>query len=113
MLVCILAAGLLWANIPVVSWLALAVMGLAFAPIFPILIAETPARLGHAQAANAIGLQVAAAVAGGAALPALLGVLAARVSLEVLCPALLVAGVAQLVLHEVLTRRTPAAALVR
>jgi hypothetical protein len=56
---------------------------------------------------------VAAAVAGGAALPALLGVLAARVSLEVLCPALLVAGVAQLVLHEVLTRRTPAAALVR
>lgn len=113
MLLCILAAGLLWANIPVVSWLALAVMGLAFAPIFPILIAETPARLGHAQAANAIGLQVAAAVAGGAALPALLGVLAARVSLEVLCPALLVAGVAQLVLHEVLTRRTPAAALVR
>ncbi|HEY1296520.1 MAG TPA: MFS transporter [Chloroflexota bacterium] len=113
MLLCILAAGLLWANIPVVSWLALAVMGLAFAPIFPILIAETPARLGHAQAANAIGLQVAAAVAGGAALPALLGVLAARVSLEVLCPALFVAGVAQLVLHEVLTRRTPAAALVR
>jgi fucose permease len=107
MLGCILAAGLLWVNIPVVSWVALALMGLAFAPIFPVLIAETPARLGHAQAANAIGLQVAAAVAGGAALPALLGVLSARASLEVLGPALVAAGLVQLVLHEVLTRRAP------
>jgi fucose permease len=108
MLVCILAAGLLWANIPVVSWLALAVLGLAFAPIFPILIAETPARLGLAHAADAIGLQVAAAVAGGATIPALLGVLSARISLEVIGPALVVAGVVQLVLHEALIRRSPA-----
>jgi fucose permease len=108
MLVCIAAAGLLWANIPVVSWLALAVLGLAFAPIFPILIAETPTRLGLAHAADAIGLQVAAAVAGGAALPALLGVLSARISLEVIGPALVVAGLVQLALHEALIRRSPA-----
>jgi fucose permease len=108
MLGCILAAGLLWANIPVFSGLALAVLGLAFAPIFPILIAETPARVGHAQAADVIGLQVAAAVAGGAALPALLGVLSARLSLEVLGPALVLAGLVQLGLHEALVRRAPA-----
>ncbi len=106
MLACIVAAALLWANLPVVSWLSVAVLGLAFAPIFPVLIAETPARLGPAQAANAIGLQVAAAVAGGAALPALIGVLSVRLSLEVLGPALLVAGVVQFGLHEVLTRRS-------
>jgi fucose permease len=107
MLVCILAAGLIWVNIPVVSWLALALLGLAFAPIFPVLIAETPMRLGHAQAANAIGWQVAAAVVGGAALPALLGVVSARVSLEVVGPALALAGLVQLGLHEGLLRRAP------
>lgn len=105
MLAAILAAGLLWANIPVVSWLAVVMLGLSFAPIFPVLIAETPARLGRAQAANAIGLQVAAAVAGGAVLPGLLGVLAARLSLEIVGPALVVAGATQLCLHETLIRR--------
>jgi hypothetical protein len=35
--------------------LGLAILGLAFAPIFPILIAETPARLGPQQTANAVG----------------------------------------------------------
>jgi fucose permease len=105
MLACILAAALLWANIPVVSWLSVAVLGLAFAPIFPVLIAETPARMGQAQAPNAIGLQVAAAVAGGAVLPGLLGVLSVRLSLEVLGPALVIAGIVQFTLHEMLIRR--------
>ncbi|MBV9325661.1 MAG: MFS transporter, partial [Chloroflexi bacterium] len=48
----------------------------------------------------AIGLQVAAAVAGGAALPALLGVLSARTSLEVIGPALVIGGLVQLALYE-------------
>ena len=106
MLTCVLAAALLWANLPVISWLSVAVLGLAFAPIFPVLIAETPGRLGHTQAANAIGLQVAAAVAGGAALPGLLGVLSVRLSLEVLGPALMILGIVQFSLHEALTRRS-------
>ncbi|MBV9581304.1 MAG: MFS transporter [Chloroflexi bacterium] len=104
MAACIVAASLLWANIPVVSWLALAVLGLAFAPIFPVLIAETPARLGRAQAANVIGWQVAAAVLGGATLPALLGVLASHASLEVVGPALVLAGAVQLGLYVTLVR---------
>ncbi|HEY2592473.1 MAG TPA: MFS transporter, partial [Chloroflexota bacterium] len=116
MLACIAAAGLLWADIPVVSWLAVVALGLAFAPIFPVLIAETPARLGYTQAADAIGLQVAAAVGGGAVLPGLLGVLSARSSLEILGPALVAAGIVQFILHETLTRgaaaRRPAAAVV-
>ncbi|MBV9323102.1 MAG: MFS transporter [Chloroflexi bacterium] len=105
MLACVLAAGLLWANIPVVSWLALAVLGLAFAPIFPVLIAETPARFGQAQAADAIGWQVAAAVVGGATLPALLGVMSTRWSLEVVGPTLVAAGLVQLGLYAALTRK--------
>jgi fucose permease len=107
MLGCILAAALIWLNVPVVSWLALGALGLAFAPIFPVLIAETPTRLGRDQAADVIGLQVAAAVAGGATIPALIGVLATRISLEVLGPALVVAGLIQVTLHEALTRWAP------
>lgn len=105
MLVTVLAAGLIWANVPVASWLALPLLGLVLAPVFPILIADTPWRLGAGQTANAIGLQVAAAVAGGAALPAGLGVLAARLSLEVIGPCLVGAALVQLVLHEALIRR--------
>src|SRR5204862_5187785 len=41
MAVAVLAAALIALNIPVVSWVALAVLGLALAPIFPVLIAET------------------------------------------------------------------------
>jgi fucose permease len=103
-LVAIAAGGVIWLNVPIVSWLALAVLGLVLAPIFPVLIAETPARLGRAQTANAVGLQVAAAVLGGAGLPAGVGVLAARLSLEVVGPCLVAAGLAQLVLHEALLR---------
>jgi fucose permease len=106
MLLSVVAAGLIWLNIPILSPLALAVLGLSFAPVFPVLIAETPRRLGQAQTANAVGLQVAVAVLGGAALPALLGVLAARASLEVVGPYLLAACLVLLSLHEILIRLT-------
>jgi fucose permease len=105
MLVTVVAAALIWFNVPVVSWLALAVLGLVYAPVFPVLIAETPARFGAAQTANAVGLQVAAAVAGGAALPSLIGVLAARISLEVVGPCLVVGGLVELCVYELLVRR--------
>ena len=106
MLLSVVASALIWFDIPLVSSFALAVLGLSFAPVFPVLIAETPRRLGQAQTANAVGLEVAASVLGGAALPALLGVLAARTSLEVVGPFLLAACLALLVLHEVLIRFT-------
>lgn len=56
----------------------LAVLGLAFAPVFPMLIAVTPRRLGASHAANAMGFQVAAATLGQAAIPGLIGVAAQR-----------------------------------
>src|SRR5919201_129978 len=108
MLITVVAAGLIWLNIPLVSWLALAVLGLAYAPVFPVLIADTPARFGAGQTANAVGLQVAAAVAGGATLPGLMGVLAARISLEVVGPCLVVGGLVELCLYELLVRRASA-----
>jgi fucose permease len=104
MVVAVLAAAVIWLDVPILSWFALAVLGLVLAPVFPVLIADTPGRLGVSQTANAVGLQVAVAVLGGAALPAGVGVLAARLGLEVVGPCLLALGLAALALHEALLR---------
>ena len=64
-------------------------LGLLLAPIFPLLIAETPARVGERHAAHAIGFQISAATLGAGALPALAGLLARHAGLESLGPFLL------------------------
>ncbi|MBK1660557.1 MFS transporter [Paracraurococcus ruber] len=50
-----------------------ALLAVALAPLYPTLMARTPARLGAAAAAHAVGFQVAAATLGAGTLPALLG----------------------------------------
>ena len=77
-------------------------MGVSLAPVFPLLIATTPARLGDVHTANGVGLQVAAAVLGQSLLPALVGVLAHHLGLEIVGPALCTAAVALLALYELL-----------
>jgi fucose permease len=65
MLGLVLGAALLWLNVAsMLSFLGLAVIGFALAPIFPSLIATTPERLGAAHTANGVGFQIAAAVLG-------------------------------------------------
>jgi fucose permease len=102
MLITILACGLVWLNL--VPFAALAIIGLMLAPIFPSLIGTTPERFDRAHTADAIGLQVAAAVLGGAVLPGTVGVLAARLGLEVVGPCLVGLACALFVLHEALIR---------
>jgi len=48
-------------------------LAVALAPLYPTLMARTPARLGAAAATHAVGFQVAAATFGAGVLPALLG----------------------------------------
>jgi fucose permease len=62
---------------------ALGLMAVAMAPIFPTLMARTPARLGAAATPAAVGLQVAAATLGVATIPAGLGVAADLVGLGI------------------------------
>jgi fucose permease len=75
-----------WANL-----LAVALIGIAIAPIFPALISGTSRRVGDRFAANTIGMQIAATGLGASIIPSLMGVLARRFSLEVIpvCLALL------------------------
>jgi fucose permease len=99
-----LGAVLIWLNLtPLLSALGLALMGFASAPIFPSLIATTPARLGNAHTANGVGLQIAAAVLGQSLVPGLVGVLAHHLGLEVVGPGLLTAALLLRVLYETMT----------
>jgi fucose permease len=96
-------AALMWLNVAnIVSCLGLGLMGLASAPIFPSLIATTPARLGEEHTSNAIGFQIAAAALGQSLLPTIVGVVAHRLGLEIVGPAFLTAALVLLVLYEAL-----------
>ncbi len=79
------AAGMtmVWLNAGA-AWTSLGVLaaGLASGPIFPSLVATTPARLGPRHAANAVGFQIAASAIGLSVLPGLVGVAADTFGVE-------------------------------
>ncbi len=80
-----LGSALLWWNpFPLANLLAVALVGIAIAPIFPALISGTSRRVGVRFAANTIGMQMAVTGLGGSLIPSLMGVLARRTSLEVI-----------------------------
>jgi fucose permease len=89
---------------PIVDTVAIALMGFAAGPIFPSLIATTPARVGPRHTANTVGLQVSMGAVGLAALPALCGLIAQYWGLE-LIPIVLTAGWAILLAAYLALRR--------
>ena len=96
-----IGGGLVWAATgPVSAIVGLVTLGAALAPIYPLLTADTPRRVGAAYATHAIGFQVSAAYLGAAAIPALVGVVAMSHGLDVVGAALVVVAVTVLALHE-------------
>jgi fucose permease len=107
------AALLLWSNAGAAASVAgAALLGFALAPVFPTLISITPERVGHYFAPQAVGFQVSAANAGIAVLPGVVGIVARRQGLEVICLFLVAASVVLLVVQEGVMRYagTPARA---
>lgn len=99
-------ATLLWWNAGNAASIAGALLlGFALAPIFPTLISVTPDRVGAYYAPQAIGFQIAAANVGVALLPGLVGVLARRQGLEVVCVFLVTGTVLLLFLDEAVASR--------
>jgi fucose permease len=87
----LLGAGLIWwAPSVAVVVVALALMGLGFAPVFPSLVTLTPVRLGARRAHHVIGWQIAAANVGGAGLSACVGIELQHQGLARLGPSLFV-----------------------
>lgn len=98
------AALLAWNPVAWVGLMAIGVVGFAFAPVFPGLVSGTRLRVGEAHLANTMGMQIAAAGIGAASLPALAGVLADRLSLEIV-PAFLIVFIVVLSLLYGASRR--------
>jgi fucose permease len=92
---------------PAVSFLGLALVGLAEASIFPTMIAIVPERFGPAHGPNVIGFQIGAAGLGVAVVPGLAGVLAGRIGLEIVGPYMIGAALLMWVFFEATIRRAP------
>jgi fucose permease len=90
---------------PALDLVGLALAGLSAGPIFPTLIAETPARLGRWHAANGVGFQIAAAGLGQALWPSALGLAGARLGLGALAYGLVALGLLVLAIHARLATR--------
>ena len=101
-----LGAGLLWWHpSDLISFLGLALMGLAQGPIFPSLVSVTPRRVSIGHVDNLIGFQVASASLGAAALSSGAGVLASGLTLEVVAPFLVGWAATVVILHELMLRQ--------
>lgn len=93
-----------WHPSDAASFAGLWLLGLALAPIFPMMISATPDRLGREHAANAVGMQMAAASLGVATLPGLAAMLMRWYGNESLPAFLLLLALAIVVLHEAAIR---------
>ncbi|MDX1415391.1 MAG: MFS transporter, partial [Candidatus Promineifilaceae bacterium] len=89
---------------PSLNFASIALLGLAMAPLFPLLTSATPQYLGRQHAANGVGLQVAAAGLGGVFVTSLLGVLAQTLGLGVIAPSLVVSALIMVLLFGLLAR---------
>lgn len=74
---------LIWNPSEIANLIAVALIGLSIAPIFPALMSGTSRRVEEKFAANTIGMQMAASGLGTAIIPSLLGVLARQFTLEI------------------------------
>lgn len=96
------------AGPPVAADIGLVLSGVSLAPIFPTLISRTADRLPPEVAIHAVGMKVAAAMTGAAALPILAGLLAQWPGLWAIGPVAVAAACLLVWLHEGLIRRTRA-----
>ena len=95
------------------TFAGVALIGFTLAPVLPLLLADTPARVGAAHSPNVIGLQIGCSGIGIAVLPGLMAVLADRVGLETIGASLFLIALLSLLAHEGLLasgRRARAAA---
>lgn len=75
---------LIWNPGEIANVVAVGLIGLSIAPIFPAMMSGTRTRVGDRHAANTIGMQMTATGFGTAVIPSLMGVLAKQISLEVI-----------------------------
>lgn len=99
---------LVWLDLTTMTTFAGVVLaGLACGPIFPTLVATTPARVGPAHAANAVGFQIAAAALGLALLPGAIGIAADALGIELIATLFLVLASILMIVYKLLDHVAP------
>jgi fucose permease len=94
---------LIWVNGgTAVTAAGLVLAGVACGPIFPLLIATTPARVGAVHSANAVGFQIAASAIGLSVVPGGVGIAAARYGVHTIAAMLVVLACVLLAVYWVL-----------
>jgi fucose permease len=100
---------LLWWNpFELANLIAVVLIGLAIAPIFPALMSGTTQRVGEAFTSNTIGFQMALTGLGGAVIPSLVGVIAKNTSLEIVPVCLMILFSALLLSYILIQSRATA-----
>jgi fucose permease len=96
---------LFWIGTPVVlGAVGLLLLGFSLAPMFPLLIGETPLRVGSHRASFVVGLQMAGSSMGVMALAGGIGLVVEALSLAVLGPALVLILSLYVLTHEAVLR---------
>jgi len=92
------------AGASVAGQLGFILVGLGFAPVFPGMIHETPARFGNYHSQRIIGFQMASAYVGILLFPPVTGWIATRISLTLLMPIVILLILALLISTEAINR---------
>jgi fucose permease len=82
----------------------LLLLGMSLAPMYPTLMARTPARVGPALSGHTVGFLVSSATLGSALMPALVGVLIGRAGLTSIAAMAIALGCVFLCVHELILR---------
>src|SRR5438477_4615331 len=98
---------------PAAALLALPCLGATLSVFVPVLLYLTPRRIGTAAAPRAIGYQVVAGMIGGAALPAIVGLLMQSIGVAALGPCLVAMAAVLAGLHVASTRPLTSRSYVR
>jgi fucose permease len=109
-----LGVAIVWLNVSA-AWTSVGMMlaGCASGPIFPLLVATTPARLGPEHAANAVGFQIAASAVGLSVLPGLVGVAADMFGVGVIARLNAALALVLVIVYRILDRASPVVRTVR
>ncbi len=101
----VLGAFLLFANVAdISSFVGLLALGFGLAAQFPILILQTPSRVGAEHASNAIGFQVGCAGLGGATLSGVAGVFAENIAIELISAFIFLSALLSLLIYQMMIK---------
>jgi fucose permease len=95
-----LGIALWWNPANAITFIGLVIIGVAQAPVFPLLMSDTAQRVGAEYAENGVSMQMAAVGVGTAILPGLIGTIGQNFGLETMAATFVIMSVIIFGFHE-------------